>query len=408
MAYVHASETNLPVRRSVRGAVSFLARAGPAWLTLGASAALALIGIHAIDIGSSATVRPILDVGPLAARQLIFLAAGLLSGVALCIAHYRTLGYASWVLYVITLGLLVFLLVPGVPTAIVRPRNGARSWIDLGPLDLQPSELVKISWVLTLAWYLRYKKNHRTFTGLLPPAIITGVPVALIILQPDLGTACLFIPALFAVLVAAGAKLKHLAAVVLIAALAAPAAYPFLMPHQKARINGLFLQLRGDESEDQDINMQSVTAQRLAGAGGATGQGQGMSRALVRYNALPERHNDMVFSVLVNRMGLAGGVGVLGLYLVWAAGALWTAGLCREPFGRLVPVGLAAFIVTQAFINIGMNLGLLPIIGITLPFVSHGGSSMLACWLMSGLVLCIGLRRPRVTMRRSFEWDQEG
>jgi len=153
--------------------------------------------------------------------------------------------------------------------------------------------------------------------------------------------------------------------------------------------------------------MQSVTAQRLAGAGGAWGLDQARSRTLVRFNALPERHNDMIFAVVCNRFGFVGGVAVLGLYLLWAVGAVWTAALCREPFGRLVPVGLTGFILSQAVINIGMNVGLLPIIGITLPFVSHGGSSMLASWIMTGLVWGIALRRPKVTMRRSFEWDDE-
>lgn len=407
MSYVHASSSNARFDSTLKSVLGVAAQVGPAWLTVGASVALSLIGLHAIDIGAGTAVHGVTELGPLASKQLVFIGAGVMTAATMALPHYRWLGYASWVLYGLALGMLVFLLIPFVPAFLVRPRNGARSWIDLGPVDLQPSELVKIAWVMALAWYLRFKKNHRTFMGLLPPAIITGIPVGLIILQPDLGTACLFIPALFAVLVAAGAKLKHLAAVVLIAALAAPAAYPFLMPHQKARIAGMFLQLKGDESADQDINMQSVTAQRLAGAGGVSGAGQGLSRTLVRYNALPERHNDMVFAVVMNRFGLIGGLGVLGLYLVWAIGALWTAGICREPFGRLVPVGLAAFVATQVVINVGMNLGLLPIIGITLPFVSHGGSSMLASWMMVGLVWSVALRRPKMTMRKSFEWEEE-
>jgi len=407
MAYVHASATNARFDHVVKGVGAVIARAGPAWITVFASLALSLIGVHAIDIGAGSEARALTDLGALASKQLVFVGAGIIAAAAIAAPHYRLLGYASWVLFALSVLLLVFLLIPFVPTSIVRPRNGARSWIDLGPVDIQPSELVKIAWVMSLAWYLRYKKNHRTIVGLLPPAVITAVPVGLIVLQPDLGTACLFIPALFAVLVAAGAKLKHLAVIVLLAAMAAPAAYPFLMPHQKARILGLVLQYREDESADQDINMQSVTAQRLAGAGGADGAGEMLSRNLVRYNALPERHNDMVFAVVVNRFGLMGGAAILVLYLAWAVGALWTAGLCREPFGRLVPVGLTAFVAAQAVINIGMNLGLLPIIGITLPFVSHGGSSMVASWLMTGMIWSIALRRPRVTVRRSFEWDDE-
>lgn len=406
MPYARESELGLGVARLFSEAVDAAKRAGPAWLTLAAALALSLLGVYAISIaGGSGPSAATLS--PLASKQLVYVAAGMLAAVSIALPHYRALGYASWVLFAGAVAMLVFLLIPFVPSSIVRPRNGARGWIDLGPVDLQPSEIAKIIWVITLAWYLRYRENHRTLRGLLPPAIITGIPVGLIMLEPDLGNACLFVPALFAVLVAAGAKIKHLALVVLLAACAAPLAYPLLMPHQKARIVGLVMQLNGDESADQDINMQSVTAQRLAGAGRLTGTTEEHSRTLIRFNALPESHNDMIFSVIVNRFGLAGGLCVLGLYLVWLTGALWTAALCREPFGRLMPVGLASFTAAQVFINVGMNLGLLPIIGVTLPLVSHGGTSMVCMWIMSGLVLSVALHRPKGSLRPAFEWEYD-
>ena len=387
------------------GVWSFVKGGRAAWLTVFASLALSLIGVYSIDVATVTLPHQVPVLGPVALRQLIYMGVGIGAAVLILIPHYRAYGFASWLLLAAAVALLVFLLVPFVPSSIVRARNGARSWIDFGPADFQPSELAKIAYVFVLAWYLRFSRHHRTFRGLLPPAIITAIPVGLITLQPDLGTASLFVPALFAVLVAAGAKLKHLAAIVLIAAMAAPAAYPILKPHQKERFVGLFKQLKGDTSSDQDINMQSVTAQRVAGAGRWDGTGDRQSRVLLKYNALPERHNDMIFAVICNRFGFVGGVAVLGLYALWVAGALLTAGLSREPFGRLVPVGLAAFIAVQTFINVGMNLGVVPIIGITLPFVSHGGSSMIACWLMTGLVLAISIRQPNMALRRTFEWD---
>ncbi|HYE03542.1 MAG TPA: FtsW/RodA/SpoVE family cell cycle protein, partial [Phycisphaerales bacterium] len=142
-------------------------------------------------------------------------------------------------------------------------------------------------------------------------------------------------------------------------------------------------------------------------AGGPLGQPDDRARAMVRFNSLPERHNDMVFAVIVHRFGLAGGAAVLGLYLMWFAGALITAALCREPFGRLVAVGCAAVTAAQMAINVGMNLGLLPIIGLTLPLVSYGGSSMLAAWMMTGLIFGVAMRRaPRLT-RPSFEFADD-
>ncbi len=405
MTLYSAPSNEHPLVRAVRKAFEVAANIGPAWMVLGASIALALVGVHAIDVG--AAPKPTAALSPMAFRQLIYIGLGLVACVIVTLPRYRLLGAISWGLFAIALAMLVFLLLPFVPAWLVRPRNGARGWIDLGPFDLQPSELAKIAWVLTIAWYLRFRKNHRTFRGLLPPAIITGIPVALITLEPDLGNAALFIPALFAILVAAGAKLKHLALIVTLAAMAAPAAYPLLLPHQKARIVGLILQAKGDASADQDINMQSVTAQRLVGAGQELGVSASRARTLVHFNALPERENDMVFAVVANRFGLLGGLAIVGLYGAWIVGAIWTAALCREPFGRLVPVGLAAFVSTQAIINIGMNLGLLPIIGITLPFVSHGGSSEITMWVMTGLILNIAARRPHAMLRHSFEYDDD-
>lgn len=403
MPWSYTDQPEPLLTRALKALVNAGTRAGPAWLVVFASLGLSLLGIYAIDVAERAPGIAG-SIGPTALRQLIYLAVGLLACGIIALPHYRSLGPWTWALYAIGLALLVFLIIPGVPSFLVRPRGGARAWIDLGPFNLQPSELVKVATVLVLAWYLRYRKNHRTLKGLLPPAILTGVPVGLIMLQPDLGTAILFIPALFFVLIAAGAKLKHLVLVVALACLAAPAAYPLLKPHQKARIVGLVQQIRGDSSEDLDINMQSVTAQRLIGAGGVAGVGDDHARALQRFNALPERHNDMVFSPVVTRFGLLGGLLTLALFAAWCLGAFLTAATSPEPFGRLICVGAVGFLIAQVLVNIGMNLGLLPIIGITLPFVSHGGSSMIAQWAMTGLILSVGLRREGYELQRSFEW----
>jgi rod shape determining protein RodA len=391
----------------IHGAASFV-RAWPALPMVVASLALSLLSIYLIDVAS--TRDPYDGVRPLAApaaRQALYLLIAIAASLLTLVPRYRRLGAVSWALLGISVLLLIFLLIPGVPASIVRPRNGARSWIDLGVADFQPSEVAKIAYVLVLAWYLRFRRNHRTLSGLLPPAIITFIPVGLIMLQPDLGTAVLFIPALFAVLVAAGAKLRHLFMIVLIATLAAPAVYPILKPHQKQRIVGLILQVRGDTSADQDINMQSVTSQRLVGAGGSTGVGDAHSRMLLHYNALPERRTDMIFAVACNRFGWLGGLAIFALYGLWALGAIATAAACREPFGRLACVGLLGFIGAQVFINIGMNLGIVPIVGITLPYMSFGGSSMLTVWIMTGLIVNIAWRRPRVMLRKPFVFDDD-
>jgi cell division protein FtsW (lipid II flippase) len=391
--------------------VERLSLRSPAWLAVVAALALSLISVYAIDVAERLAdpgmqAHGVAWLSPIAMRQLTYLAVGLCAACVVAVPHYRWAGYFAPVLYVVTVGLLVFLLIPFVPTWLVRPRNGARGWIDLGAFDLQPAELAKIATVLAIAAYMKYRDSHRKFLGLMGPGVIVAIPVLLITLEPDLGNALLFAPVLFAMLVAAGAKLKHMAIVVLLAACVAPATFPLLKQHQKQRIVGLIKQFNGDTSADQDINMQSVTAQRMIGAGGAAGNSDEASRRLLKYNSLPERHNDMIYAVIVNRFGFFGGVALLLIYALWTLAALATAVSTTEPFGRLAAVGFAIFIPTQVFVNVGMNVGLVPIIGITLPFVSYGGTSLVVCWMMVGLLVSIGMRRPKATFRASFEYTR--
>jgi len=374
-----------------------------AWLCVLSALALSVLGIYAIDLGSSSGGGEHLSAR--AMTQSIYLAVGLLAGLIVALPNPQTVRLLAWPALAGCVVLLVFLLLPFVPSSIVRPRNGCRGWIDLGFFDLQPSELAKIAFVLVLAEYLRYSKRHRTWGGLVPPALVTAVPVALIMLQPDLGMALLFLPGCFAVLLAAGAKLKHLSIVVLAGALAGPAMYPFLKPYQQQRIVSLIKQIRGDASAASDPDLfQSATALMLSGAGQGSGYNEAQARAVVRFSRLPERHNDMIFAVIAARFGLLGGLAVLGLYATWLLGAILAAAGTRDPFGRLLIAGFAAMVAAQVVINVGMNVGIVPIVGITLPFVSYGGSSMIAVWIMTGLIFGVATRRAPRLSRPTFEF----
>ncbi len=385
---------------TVRQSFSFV---NTAWLTVFASVALSLVGIYAIDIAE----RPFVDrsVSGTAIRQGVFLFVGLSAMALVLVPHYRLFRYIAWPGYAACIGLLIFLLIPFVPESIVTPRNGARGWINLGVADFQPAEVTKIAFVLTVAGYLRYRRQHRELKGLIAPGLIAAVPVGLITIQPDLGSASLFVPSLFAMLLASGARIRHLLLIVVVATLAAPATWPILKPHQQRRFIAIFEQIRGSDEGAQDINFQSFTAQRLVGAGGVAGVNDAKARALIRSNRLPEAHNDMIFAVITLRFGLVGGTITLLLYMLWTVGALATAAACKDPFGRVLVVGMTLFVAVQAVINIGMTVGLLPIIGVTMPFVSYGGSSMLTSWLMTGLILNVGLRRREAPLVRG-AWDE--
>lgn len=381
-------------RRAVSLRPSRLNWLTPAWLAVAAALILSIVGVEAI-----ATSDP-----SRAIRQAVFLVVALAGGVLVAAAPEPLLRRLAWPALIASVVLLVFVLLPGVPEWIVRPRNGSRRWINLGFSDFQPSEIAKIAWILVIAGWLRRDDAHRSVAGLAAIFAITLVPIGLVLVEPDLGTSLLFVPALLAMVLAAGARKRHLVSLLLLGAIAAPLSYPVLRPHQRERIDALVAQLQGDARFARDIGFQSDRAMTIAGAGGAWGVGREHARALVVHNALPEEHNDMVFSVLVCRWGLVGGLGVCVMVLMLTAGGLATAAASREPFGRLVAVGVTGMLAAQAVVNIGMNVGLLPITGMTLPFVSYGGSSLVASWMMIGLVLGTGLRRPRIFERPSFEY----
>ncbi len=370
------------------------------WLCVAAAGMLSILG--AVAIG---TVPPGPGETNLAYAHLAHLVIGLAAAVVVVIPHYRVAQKLSYPLLGVVVLMLIFVLIPWVPESIVRPRNGARRWINVVVTDFQPSELAKIAWVLALASYLRYRENYRRVLGLLLPLAITLIPMALILKEPDLGTALLFLPTLFAVLVAAGAKLRHLAAVIVIGLTLALSMYPLLEPHQKDRINAMIAQAVGDDQYINDIGFQGDRAMTLVGAGQWTGVGRTHAAAMVIYNALPEDHNDMIFAVVTCRWGVLGAVAVWGVFLVLCGGGLLIAAQCKDPFGRLVSVGLVAVLFSQMAINTGMTIGIMPITGMTLPFVSAGGSSLVSAWIMVGLLVNIAMRRQRYLAKEAFDFD---
>jgi cell division protein FtsW (lipid II flippase) len=361
--------------------------ANPGWIAVGAAGVLTLLGVAAIG-----TTQP-----SMAARQGIYAIVGLVLGAAVVVPHPMLVERWAVRTFFCWLALLVLLVAPGVPESVVRARNGSRCWIDLGPLDVQPAEFAKIAWILASAWWLTRAADLRTGMGIGLPLVLTAVPVLLILVQPDLGTALLFFPTLLAMLLAQGASRKRLALVIVTASLLAPATYPFLRPHQRARIDSLVAQVIGDERYTRTIGFQGDRARTLVGAGGVFGNGADQARALVRFNALPEEHNDMIFAVVACRWGLVGGLLVIGMEAALAVGAFWIAATTKMAFGRMVGVGVGAMLGFQSCVNIGMTMGILPITGLTLPFVSSGGSSIVACWIAVGLLFSIAARDARAT-----------
>lgn len=318
-------------------------------------------------------------------RQLFWSVICIMSMLLASRPSYRILIRYSYVALAIALALLVA--VYWFPMV-----NGSHRWIRFGPVGMQPSEFAKLACVLALARYLMFRDSYRRLWGLMIPLALVMVPLVLVLREPDLGTALIFLPVLFVMLFAAGARASHLGFVLLAALVLTPLLWSQMSREQKSRITALAEQTRAGEAPTDD-GYQLHQAKQLLALGGWTGSwlGGDASRDRTAYY-VPESHTDAIAVVLAECFGLLGLSLLLLLFLMLVWRILVVAHATREPYGRLAAIGVAALLATQVTINLGMLVGLLPITGLTLPLVSYGGSSLLANSLALGLVLNVGLR----------------
>jgi cell division protein FtsW (lipid II flippase) len=287
---------------------------------------------------------------------------------------------------------------------------------------LQPSEVCKLAYILALAWYLRYRSNYRRFTALVGPFALTLLPMLLILLEPDLGTVLLMMPILFTMLFVAGAKIKHLLIVVLMALVVSPLLWSKMQPYQRTRISSVLLQnewfqekaqrypmlgkvLVGEKFSkkkwDDDWGYHLLRSKLAVAYGEMTGYGFRRG-PFIKYNFLPARHNDFIFAVIAHQWGFVGSLGLLLLYVIVIACGLEIAGNNTDPFGRLLAIGIVAMFAVEVIVNVSMTVGLMPITGLTLPLVSYGGSSLLVSMISIGLLNNVGRCRPFSVARKPF------
>lgn len=352
-------------------------------------------------------------------KQLIFAAVGVVAMAVVQAINYQKIGRFAWTLYILGLGMVLYTIVPfthvaeRVQTPLMVPyTNGAYAWINAGPIKLQPTELMKIGFILVMARYLRFRNNYRTFKGLLGPFLLALAPIGLILKQPDLGTVLIFVPVLFAMLFVAGAQFRHLLAIVGMGLALAPLMWlsgtdmpvfrhmPVLVKdYQRARVYALF---SNDPAISRKENFQPLRALMALGSGGLSGKGIGV---VPIGGLVPEAHNDMILALIGEQFGFFGVAAILAAYIVLFATGVEIAARTREPFGRLVAIGIVALLAGQAFLNLSVTLRMMPVTGVTLPFVSYGGSSLLSSFIAAGLLLNVGQNRPLVMARNAFEFD---
>ena len=343
------------------------------WLLL---AALSLV-VYGLVVIRSATMLADQPVSAQLLTQARYTVIGLVAMVVLSLVDYRVVGALAPLIYAGTLGLLVLVLVAG------NTVFGAQRWIDVGPIAFQPSELAKFAVLIALARYLGEKsaKEARAPRTLAISLLIVALPVALVYRQPDLGTALVLMAIWFGVAFAAGAPLVVLGGLLSVPFVGFPLVWRLLKDYMRRRLM-TFLQPDKDPlGEGYNI----IQARISVGAGGPWGRGLG-NGTQTQLNFLRVQHTDFIFAVLGEELGFAGAVAMLALFAALFWRCLRVARYSRDAFGRLLATGVTTMLLFQVFVNIGMNIGLLPVTGIPLPFISFGGSSLISIFMCLGLL----------------------
>ncbi len=332
------------------------------------------------------------NIEPWAKRQMVRFAVGMMLMFAVALVDIRMWIRYAYVIYGVGLVLLVGVDVMG------TVGMGAQRWIDLGVFQLQPSEIVKIALVLALARYFHTHslQNIRRLHYLLVPALMVAAPVALVLKQPDLGTAILLIMGGGALFLLAGVRMWIFAVGAVAAVASVPIAWQFLREYQKSRV----LTFLNPERDPLGAGYHITQSKIALGAGGLFGKGymQGTQSYL---NFLPEKQTDFIFTMLAEEFGMIGGLVLLSLYVLLFAYGFIIALQCRSQFGRLVAMGVTVTMFLYVFINMAMVMGLVPVVGVPLPLVSYGGTAMMTILIGYGLVMSVYIHRETEIPRGS-------
>lgn len=324
-------------------------------------------------------------------RQIIWIVIGLVMFIIMSNFNYRRLWDWTYFLYTLTIFLLLSVSLLGLV------RLGAQRWLRIGWLNFQPSEFTKLIIVIFLARYFSRKdvfdisllsSKFGIFRGLILPFIFAAIPIGLIIEQPDLGSAIMIFLLFLAVFFLTGVRLRYLFIFLSIVILSLPFLWQFLRDYQKERLL-VFLNPNIDPLGAGYTMIQSRIA---IGSGGFFGKGW-MSGTQSQLHFLPESHTDFIFSTFAEEWGLLGSIGLLLLYYFLVREGLLIAQWTSDHFGKLLAYGISLMLGFQVFINIAMNLGLAPVVGLPLPLMSYGGSSVFVTFISLGILVSINKRR---------------
>ena len=317
-------------------------------------------------------------------RQLLFVAIGTVAMIAAAYIPYRKL--RDWVPIFFWGGMLLLFLVL---TPLGVERNGTRAWFEFGSFQLQPSELCKIAYIFMMANYLERFNGRLDIRQLGNGLLLAVIPIGLILLETDVGTALVFIAITMGMLLIAGAQAKHIFILTVVGIFFAIVVWSsgLLQDYQQDRLTSFI----DPESSQTEAAYQQTQAQIAIGSGGLTGQGFGQGQQ-TRGEFVPEQHTDFIFSVIGEEFGFAGSLIVLGLFAILMWRCMRTARKSPDLLGTLISCGVMTLFAFQMFQSVGMTLGIMPITGIRIPFVSYWGSSAISCFIGVGLVLNVHMR----------------
>ncbi len=321
---------------------------------------------------------------PVYLKQTYWLGLGLIIAAAVCAFDYRHLEYLGFIFYGANVALLLIVLFFG------KTSMGATRWINLGLFNLQPSEVMKIVIIITLARYFSEKPPPQGYSlrGLLVPFLLLGIPALLIMKQPDLGTAMMVIFIGGTLALFAGIRRSTLAVLAVLGAGAMAGGWFLLRGYQKERIR-TFLD---PERDPLGAGYHIIQSKIAVGSGGLFGKGF-MRGTQSQLSFLPERHTDFAFSVFAEEWGFSGSLVLLLLYLFIIIWGIYIARRAGDRFGMFMAIGVVAMQFWHIVVNLGMVIGLLPVVGVPLPLFSYGGTSMVTTMIGTGLLLSVSMRR---------------
>ncbi|MDD5680599.1 MAG: rod shape-determining protein RodA [Candidatus Omnitrophica bacterium] len=316
-------------------------------------------------------------------RQLVWLAASVVILIILVNIDFRRVLDWSYLYYAIIAVILLLLLLVG------GARMGAKRWFTIGWLAFQPSEFAKIVLIMTLAFYLGNNRHSiRSIKGLLMPFLFTGIFFLLVIKEPDLGSALILLAILFVMLLVSGMPFKYLFGLIAAGAASSPVLWHFLKDYQKRRL----LVFVNPNMDPLGAGYTIIQSKIAIGSGGLFGRGW-MGGTQNQLNFLPESHTDFIFAVVGEEWGFAGSLFLIFLFAFLISRVLSVAERTNDFYGKLVIIGVAGMLSFQVLVNIAMTIGLMPVVGIPLPFVSYGGSSLMINFIALALVINIDMHR---------------